>query len=199
VAAAVALLTIGDCKEAVAVVPQLIEVLDDPKQPAIVRWRLLWSLRVHQGALKKYDKLFSAMSKALTEPGLKEAKSGKMLRYDCAFLLSVLWQKEAPDAVLPVLQDFLHDDTIRIYTGITGTVGGAKVEGSGGSKGTVSEEGFEDGRIMAIEALDRLGHQRVMAHPEIIAQLQKMAANNSKFEDRVREKSGNLLTKWGVK
>jgi HEAT repeat protein len=204
VAAAVSLLNIGKCPEAVTAVPQLIDMLDNPKQPAIVRWRLLWSLRVHQQDLLNYEKLFTAMTKVLNEPGIAQARSstghnsGKMLRYDCAFLLAVLKANKAPDDVLPVLQEFLHDDTIRIFTGIKGGVGGAKKEGPAGGKDTVNEEGTEDGRIMAIAALERLGKDRVMGHPEIIAQLRNLA-NNPMFETNLREKTKNLLTQWDLK
>jgi HEAT repeat protein len=201
VAGAVALLDIDKCNEAVAAVPRLIEILDNPKQPAIVRWRILWSLRVHKDDLLKYDQLFTTMTKILTEPNLKTVtsssghNSGKMLRYDCAFLLGVLKAEKAPAEVLAVLQEFLQDDSIRIYTGSTATGGGAKVEGSGGGKGTVSERGDEDGRIMAIKALERIGPDRVKGHKDILEQLHKMAANNSMFEPQIRQAAQQALAK----
>jgi hypothetical protein len=197
VAAAVALLSIGKCEEAVAAVPQLLDVLDNPKEPAMVRWRLLWSLRVHQADLVKYDKLFTAMTRILGESDLKKQNGGKMFRYDCAFLLAVLKGADAPEEALPVLQEFLHDDSIRIFTGIKVNPKGIDEPKSG--QGTVHEEGTEDGRIMAIKALERIGYQRVMAHPPILEQLRKMAASDSKFEPRIRQEAGALLKAWGVK
>jgi HEAT repeat protein len=198
VAAAVALLYIGKCEEAVAAVPQLIEVLDNPKQPAIVRWRLLWSLRVHQVDLLKYDNLFTALRNVLREPDVKMQQGGKMLRYDCAFLLGVLKSVDAPEEALPVLQEFLADDSIRIFTGIDGPVPPRPPEVPGKDPKVV-ELGTEDGRIMAIKALERIGYQRVMAHPQIIDQLRKMAANGSMFEPKIRKEAGELLKAWGVK
>src|SRR5207249_4427116 len=118
-------------------------VLQDAKQPAVVRWRLLWALRVHHLDLLKYDTLFTAMKNVLTEPALKKETStgSKMLRYDCAYLLGVLKRQEAPEEVLPVLQDFLFDDHIRIFTGISASAGGTSSETKKtDSKGTVIEQ-----------------------------------------------------------
>jgi HEAT repeat protein len=199
VAAAVALLTIGKCDEANAAVPRLIDILDNPKQPAVVRWRILWSLRVHQEALLTYDKLFPTMTKILSEPNLRTElsstghHSGKMLRYDCAFLLSVLKRSDAPADVLPVLNEFLHDDSIRIFLGTEGSVAGAKKEGDKGGKGSVSEREGEDGRIMALKALGQLDPGRVLAQAQIMDQLRKMAADNSPFEEGIREEAKKLL------
>jgi HEAT repeat protein len=199
VAGAVALLNIGMCDEAVAAVPRLIEVLENPKQPAIVRWRLLWSLRVHKEGLLKYDQLHDAMTKVLTEPGrrLKAANGGKMLRYDCAFLLGVLKGPDAPEEALPVLQEFLFDDSIRLFTTLY-----IKNSGTGpeikGPDGKVIERGDQDGRIMAIWALERIGHARVKSYPKIIAQLRAMRDDEA-FEPEIRERAGAVLDKWGVK
>jgi HEAT repeat protein len=201
IASAVSLFDIGKCPEAAAAVPKLIEILQNPKQPAVVRWRLLWALRVHQGDLLKYDQLFTTMKNVLGEQGLQEQMSssghasGKMLRYDCAFLLSVLKQKAAPDEVVPVLKDFLYDDHIRIYTGVKTGTGGAKVEGGGGGGGSVNEQGDQDGRIMAIKAIQQLGHDRVKGNAAILDQLRKMTM--PPFEPEIREAAQAVLTAWG--
>jgi HEAT repeat protein len=205
VAACVALQGIGACEEAKAAVPQLIAVLENPKQPPFVRERILWSLRVHQAGLLDYDNLMTAMKNILVEPGLKTAvstttghSSGKMLRYDCAFLLSVLKSVNAPEEVFPVLQEFVHDDKIRIFTGLGSGGGGVKGEGTSGVKGKVQELGDSDGRIMALNALERLGIERVRTHPEILNQLKKMSTGKN-FDDDIREKAAKLLSDWGVK
>jgi HEAT repeat protein len=204
VAACVALQGIGACDEAKAAVPQLIAVLDNPKQPPFVRERILWSLRVHQAGLLDYDNLMTAMKNILVEPGLKTAvsttghSSGKMLRYDCAFLLSVLKRTQAPEEVFPVLEEFVHDDKIRVFTGLGGAGGGVKGEGTSGAKGKVQELGDSDGRIMALNALGELGFDRVRTHPEILNQLKKMSTGKN-FDDDIRDKAAKLLSDWGVK
>jgi HEAT repeat protein len=210
VAACVALQSIGACDEARAAVDALIGVLANPKQVVSVRERILWSLRVHRVDLLKYDKLFTAMAKILVEPGLKSAKSdvgrfsGKMLRYDSAFLLGVLKAADAPNEVFPVLLEFLHDDKIRIYTGINVKSTGRHIEKPKPGEDEVYERGFEDGRIMAIRALERIGYERTKANPNrrcragIIAQLLLMR-DGPTFEPAIRENAGKLLGDWGVK
>jgi HEAT repeat protein len=198
VASAMALQVIGACDEATDAVGSLVKILDDPKQPPRVRERVLWALRVHGNDLTNYEDVFTAMKKILTEPGLGESggRSGKMLRYDSAFLLGVFKQSQTPDEVFPVLLSFLKDTTIRIYTGLQGPTGGVK-EGSS-SKGNVSEQGGEDGRKMAIQALKRIGAGRVKSHPEILAQVRSLR-DDPEIQAKLREAAGDLLKEFGVK
>jgi HEAT repeat protein len=200
VSAAVALFGVGLCPEAVAAVPKLLEVLEDPNQPALVRGRVLWALRVHREELLKYDRLFVAMKKVLAEPGLKyqrRQKSGKMLRYDCAFLLGVLKGPGVPEEALPVLHQFLHDNRIRIFTGI-GSSARPRLPEQQGDDAEVVEEGTQDGRIMAIKALERVGHDRAKAHRRMIAQL-RLLSDGPAFEPEIRDAARTVLEQWGVK
>src|SRR5262249_49354603 len=124
VASAMSLQTLGPCEPATKAIPRLVKVLDDPSQPTRVRERVLWALRVHGGDLATDEDVFRAMTKVLSEKALVNAgngagRSGKMLRYDSAFLISVFKGPEVPEEVFPVLEAFLKDSTIRIYTGLS--------------------------------------------------------------------------------
>jgi HEAT repeat protein len=204
VAAAMSLQTIGNCDQALRAIPDLVRVLDDPKQPVKVRERTLWALRVHKGALRDQQIVIDALKKVLKEPGLGTltdpagGSSGKMLRYDSAFLLSVLKGVDAPDEVLDVLNDFLHDSSIRIYLGLGVTGGKAGTEDTKAGKGDAREKTGTDGRVMALDALGQLGSDRVKARAAIMTQLRAMAAENSDFEPQIREGAKKLLSKLGA-
>jgi HEAT repeat protein len=205
VAAAMSLQTIGACEEAVRVIPDLVRILDDPKQPAKVRERVLWALRVHRLDLKDNEPFITALAKILTEPGLGSksdvngAPTGKMLRYDSAFLISFFRGPQAPDATLDVLKEFLEDSGIRLYTGVKLDRGSGSSEGEKAAKGGAVERLGEDGRIMAIEALGLLGSDRVVARKAIIAQLRAMSMdNNGTYEPKIQQAAKDLLKKLGV-
>jgi HEAT repeat protein len=193
VAAAMSLQSAGPCEEAVKGMDRLVAVLDDPKQPTRVRERVLWALRVHKKTLFNHDGAFAAVKNVLTEPGLGVGGAeGKMLRYDSAFLLSVLKPGDAPDDVFPVFNDFLQDKTIRIYTGLKVTRV-VPVEGKGGSS-DVHEDGTQDGRIMAVAALIELGN-RVRAHQNVIDRVRQL--RDTTDEKELRDKCDELLKKVG--
>jgi HEAT repeat protein len=196
-AAAVSLQSIGQCEQAIAAIPELIGVLDNPQEPARVRERVLWALRVHQGELANHKKVFDALKKVLKEPGLSDpASGGKMLRFDAAFLFGIFKKADVPDEVFPVLQDFLQDSTIRVYTGLS--TGGGRVAEGGGSKSSVAEQGGEDGRIMAIQALQEIGAKRVRGQQQVIQQL-KVVRDDGTVEPKLREAAAKLLKDCGVK
>jgi HEAT repeat protein len=201
-AACMALQTTGLCDQAIAAVNALVGVLDNPKQPVLVRERILWSLRVHNTDLLKYDTVLNAMTKLLTEPGLKTRQSstgqnsGKMLWYDTAFLLGVLMGPEAPEAVMPVLQEFMGDDHVRIFLGLKVASTGTGKERPMSDKSTVNESGDSDGRIMALKALGRIGKDRVMVNVAIMNQLRKMRAGPP-FEPEIQQEAAAILTQWG--
>jgi HEAT repeat protein len=202
VAAAMSLQTIGGCDQATSAIPELLAVLDDTNQPVKVRERVLWALRVHKLALRDDERVIASLKKLLTEKGLGNrvdatgGSSGKMLRYDSAFLLSVLKRQEAPDEVLDVLNDFLHDSSIKIYAGITVTTTGGGSEGEKAGRANTEEKTTIDGRIMAIDALGQLG-DRVKKNAKIMDQLRAMSAENSPFEIHIQKAARELLKKLG--
>jgi HEAT repeat protein len=203
VAAAMSLQSIGGCEQATQAIPDLVRILDDPKQPAKVRERVLWALRVHKLSLADNEPFIAALKKILTEPGLGSksdgtgAPTGKMLRYDSAFLVSVLKGKQAPDEALDVLKEFLHDNGIRIYKGVQTVTGNAPREGDKGGQGKVIEQTSEDGRIMAIEALGQVGNDRIQARKAIVDQLRAMSMDNGGFEPNIQKAAKELLKKLG--
>jgi WD40 repeat protein len=175
----------------VAAVPQLIELVGDPNQPEIIRWRVLWMMRFHQNDLLKYDRLITVMGKVLTEPGLsgtKDNKSNKMLRYDCMLLLCFLKGSQAPEAVLPVLEELLFDENFRVFVGEESI--------AGHTKDTMKKTSDEDGRILAILALQRLGYKRAVGNAQIMNQLRKMAADDSMFEAKIHQEARKLVSDW---
>jgi HEAT repeat protein len=190
-AAAVALSRIGPGPDAVAAVPTLLGVLGNPTDDALVRERTMWPLRVHQGNLRTLN-VFPTFIKVLEEPKRPETR---MLRYDCAYMLGLFLESEAPKSVLDTLDEFLRDKTILIYdetkvgSGSTGT----EVKGS---KTTIEERGKSDGRIMAIAALERIGNERVLARPEIVRQLQALAVE-PETRPELRQPTKELLKKLG--
>jgi HEAT repeat protein len=205
VAAAVSMQTIGPCAEATRVLPDLLRVLDDPKQPVIVRERILWAARVHGEDLRANEPFIAALKKILIEPGLGSkrdeatgAASGKMLRYDAAFLISYFKGAQAPDATLDVLNEFLHDESIRRYTGRKINIGSGGGEGEKATKGGAVEQLAEDARFMAIIALGLVGDDRVIARKAIIEQLRAMSPDNSPYELKIQKAAKELLKKLGV-
>lgn len=192
VEAAVALSKIGPRKAAEDAVPGLLRILEDPASDAKVRERLMWALRVHKLNLSNFPGVFPAFTKVLHEP--KQDKN-RMLRYDCAYMLGVLQSAEAPDKALDVLLEYLKDDSILVYKGKAVKAGGTGIEVKG-SKAAVKEEGYGDGRVMAIQALGRIGADRVVRRNDIVQQLRAIAANPKTLPD-LKEKTKELLDSIG--
>jgi hypothetical protein len=193
--ACTSLVAIGVCAEVRAAVPQLIEVLDNPKQPMVVRARVLWSLCIHQNGLNQYNGLLTSLTRILAEPELP----AKMLRYHAAHLLCALQGPQAPQEVLPVLREYLHDDKVRLFGPMGQKVGitlyGELRPDMKGAVVQVSGEG--DGRVMALIALGRLGYERTKTDAAIIAQVTKLR-DGDMFHADLRKEAGKLLNQWGV-
>ena len=186
VEAATALSIIGDDKRALDIVPRLLAVLTNPNEDEKVRERVLWSLRVHNVRLSKIDGVVPAFRRVLSEPGTEK---NRMLRYDAAFLTGMLLRGDAPAEAFPVLLEYLKDDSIQVYRNKAVLVQGGGLETSGG-KTSAREVGEGDGRKLAVDALDRIGPAAVRQHPEIIAQLRRLAADDrvvASFRQQCRE------------
>ncbi len=190
VEAAVSLSKIGPGKAAVEAVPTLLKVLQDPAQNAKVRERIVWALRVHKAKLREMPDLYPIFTKILVEP---KSKENRMLRYDCAFMLGVLKGPDAPPEVMGVLLEYLKDDSILIFANKKTTVGGTGPETPTG-KTDVKEEGKDDGRILAIQALARIGAARIAERPDIVQQLQFLAKDKATLDD-LRKATKELLEK----
>jgi HEAT repeat protein len=182
VEAAKALGKIGPVPAAVEAVPTLVRVLADPGTETKIRERVIWALRPHYAnrpTIPDLPGVFDAFIKILSEP---KTEQSRMLHYDCAYMLGVLQKDKAPEKVLDTLKDFLHDKTIFIYRGAQGSTG---TTGSEVQKGeaNVKEEGKGDGRVMAIQALLRVGYSRVGKRADIMKQLRVIAADPETLPD----------------
>lgn len=184
---AMAMNRIGPIPSAAKVAPTLLEVLGDPRHDAKVRERVMWSLRPHGGNLNKMNGTFETFAKVCKEQVTFE---NKMLRYDSAYMLGMIWQQQAPDQALDVLLEFLRDDKVKVYVGTQVTVGGGGVEGPKG-KGSAKEEGKGDGRVMVCDALKMTGPGRY-ARADILKQL-NVLNNDPNLDKRLREKVVELL------
>jgi HEAT repeat protein len=192
-AAAVALSRIGPVPAAIDAVPRLLQVITNADDDANVRWRIVWSLRVHNVNLRKLPGIYPAFNKVLAEP---KTEANRMLRYDCAYLLGVLQREQAPKEVLDALLDFLQDERVQIYVSTQATVQGAGQETATG-KANVKEVGKGDGRTMATQALSEIGANRLRSRPDIVQQLQKLAADNQ-LDPELRKECQGLLKRAGA-
>jgi HEAT repeat protein len=184
---ALAIGRIGPCPASREAVPSLTKVLQDSAQDSKVRERVIWAMRAHNVALREINGVKEAFTKVLGE---RVNGENRMLRYDCAYMLGMLWQVDAPDAALDVLMEFLKDDTIQLYSGTTSSVGGAGNESVGG-QASAKESGKGDGRTMATDALKMIG-ARALARNDIVNQLQFLA-KDAKTNDVLRKKCQELL------
>jgi HEAT repeat protein len=185
---AMAMARIGNGKAAVDVLPDLLAVVGNPLHDAKVRERVIWALRVHGSDLRDMNGVKETFTKVLLE-----ARNGQnnMLRYDCAYMLGMIWQQQAPEPTLDVLAEYLHDDTIKIFEKTASSVSGVSLETKGGTT-AVEERGKGDGRIMAVDALQMMGPARYAGRAPLMKQLRVLAADNTLYEP-LRKKSAELV------
>jgi HEAT repeat protein len=170
---AMALARVGPVRASTPIVPALLDILADRQQDPRVRERVIWALRVHGGNLRTMKGPLEAFTQILGE---ERNPDNKMLRYDCAYMLGMIWQKQAPDQTLDVLHQFLLDADVKIYQKTNTGVEGAGSEIQGG-RATVKELGAGDGRIMAAEALQMMGPSRYASRKDIVSKLRTLAAD----------------------
>jgi HEAT repeat protein len=185
---AMAMARIGNGAAAVAVVPDLIGVVGNPLHDAKVRERVIWALRVHGAELRNMNGVKEAFTRVVMEA---RTEQNRMLRYDSAYMLGMIWQQQAPEPTLDVLTEYLHDDSIKIFDKTVSGVGGASAETKGGTT-AVEERGKGDGRIMAVDALKMMGPGRYAGRAPLMKQLRVLAADNTLYEP-LRTKSIELV------
>jgi HEAT repeat protein len=185
---AMALARMGNVDGSTAIVPDLLALIGNPKHDGRIRERVMWALRVHGESLSKMNNTKETFTRILGEPvGL----DNRMLRYDAAYMLGMIWQSKAPEPTLNVLAEFLHDNTILIYEKTASGVGGGGSEVvTGGVK--IKESGKGDGRIMAVDALQMMGPTRYAGRGDIMKQLRVLANDNTTYEP-LRKKSAELI------
>lgn len=184
---ATALATMGANESTERAVPRIVTVLGDSSQPIKVRERVIWALRPHARNLPSIRGVFEAFSGVLREP----RGANKMLRYDSAYMLGVIWQAKAPDATLDVLNEFLHDDTIKIFVRTATSVGGTGSE-TVGSAASAKELGRGDGRTMATQALQGIGAARYAGRAPIMQQLRRLA-DDARGDPDLRKQASKLV------
>jgi hypothetical protein len=145
-------------------------------------------MRVHFQTMRTMAGVMDAYKKIIREPLVAD---NQMLRYDAAYMLAMVWQQDCPDEAIDRLGEFLHDEKYKIFRKTTSGVGGTSSETVGGTA-TVKEVLDGDGRMMALDALERLGPRRYAQRPEIMAQLRVLAGNKSLYEP-LRKKSADLV------
>jgi HEAT repeat protein len=185
---AMAMARIGNGAAAVAAVPDLLGVVGNPVHDAKVRERVIWALRVHGSELRNMNGVKETFTKVVVEA---RNDQNRMLRYDSAYMLGMIWQQAAPEPALDVLTEYLHDDTIKIFDKTATSVGPTSLETKGGTTG-VEERGKGDGRIMAVDALQMMGPTRYAGRAPLMKQLRVIAADATAYEP-LRKKSAELV------
>jgi len=184
---AMALARIGPVTAATAIVPALLDVLTDRQQDTKVRERIIWALRVHGAGLRTLKGPLDAFAQIVKEPATFD---NKMLRYDSAYMLGMVWQSQAPASALDVLSEFLRDTDVKVYqktdTGVEGS--GSEIKGG---RASVKELGAGDGRIMAADALQMMGVSRFASRKDIMSKLRELAADKETYPP-LRKKAAEL-------
>jgi HEAT repeat protein len=186
--AAAALKGIGPGPAAVKAVPDLLKVLQDKAHDDKVRERIIWALKVHNLNLGNLPGVYPAFTKVMSEP---KNDRNFLLRYECAYLLGVLQGSQVRPAVMDVLLEYLKDDRIQVFDSTKTTVGGTGQETNSG-KANVKEIGKGDGRVMAVQALTKIGPERLRQRPDIVQQLRTLS-NGETINGDLRRACKTLL------
>ncbi len=184
---AMALARIGPVPAVVQHIPTLLEILADPRQDTKVRERVIWSLRVHAANLRNMKGPLETFTELLKEP---KNDDNKMIRYDSAYMLGMIWQQQAPAATLDMLSEFLLDANVKVYVKTDTGVEGGSETGTGKSK--LAERGEGDGRVMAADALLMMGPARYAGRQDIMRQLRELA-QDVRVSPVLRKKASDLL------
>jgi HEAT repeat protein len=193
VEAAVALSRIGPAPAARDAIPTLVKVLQDAGNPAKVRERTLWALRAHAQELPNHPEVFDTLNRIVREPG---THLNRMLRYDSAFILGHFQKDAVSKEVLDVLSEFLKDTSIKIFKGNEVSTGAATTGERSGREARVVERGIKDGRVMAVQALTKIGRTRVRARQDIMGQLRRLRDDPKTFPE-LRDQIREALTEFG--
>jgi HEAT repeat protein len=167
-------------------IPALINIIKDTNTPSKVRERTLWILANYQRELPDRKDVFDVLVPIVSSP---RTENNKMLRYHTAFMLGAFWRERAPDKALDVLEEFLKDNTIKLFKGTDVESGGASGVEKTGGEAKVKEVGVGDGRVMAVIALKLMGKERVQPRRVIMQQLQTLRKSP---DPRLRDEIADL-------
>lgn len=185
---AMALSRIGPVAGAANVAPELVSLMADVQHDIKVRERVMWALRVHRENLRNMPGTKEAFGRILQEP---RSQDNRMLRYDCAYMLGMIWRQQAPPETLNVLSEYLDDRTIQIFVAVGTSVTGGTDEIKGGPA-TVKVSTKGDGRVMAADALQSMGPGVYGSRKDILTKLNAIVADPSAYEP-LRKKASALI------
>jgi HEAT repeat protein len=193
--AVVALSNMGDLPQIRERMPQLLEVLGNPRDDGEVRARMTWLL---YPAIEKKDRDILDAAKPIMERVCAESptKDNAIARYQCGYLLAIQYTTQTPDSAVSALQDWLYDTSTVNFGGVQTSADASGSERKG--KGTSATEIVGgDSRCAAVRGLGLVGRERVVARPEIVDQLRRLADDAKAFPE-LRKDCRNLLKKLGV-
>jgi HEAT repeat protein len=185
VESAEALTGMGNIAAVQGKIPDLLRVLGNPNEDGDLRIRLAWLFNAFVEHRPTMQAAFPVMSKICAEPATKDNGS---TRYHCAYLLSIAYRQQAPDAAISVLADWLKDNTGKIYSNKRSSVGAQGLEKKGNAEVQLVLEG--DSRIMAVDALRLIGRERIERSGrlnDIIQQLQGLVKDNDTHKELKKE------------
>jgi hypothetical protein len=174
-------------------IPQMLTVLGNPNEPGDLRIRTAWLFNEFLVA-KQADAVksgYDTFAKVCAEPSNKDNGS---TRYHCAWLLGIVYQREAPDPALVVLEEWLYDTTGKLYGGKVASSGVSGTEKKSQDNVDAVLEG--DSRVMAVQALKFIGKGRVRDRPKIVQQLQVLA-KDEKTNPELKKDARDLLNLLG--
>ncbi len=184
-------LGVGDVPAVRQRIPEVLELLADPREPGTLRLRAAWLFNAFLGDSKMMGQASPVMAKVCGET---LNKNNGEARFHCAYLLGLVKTRETPDAALNVLADVLQDDTFKLYKNkaVKFDASGSEVK----TKSSVELELVGDGRSMAVEVLGLIGRDRILARDDIVKQLRVLAGDPKTFPD-LRTQTKELLKKLG--
>jgi HEAT repeat protein len=171
-------------------IPDVLKVLGNPDENADLRLRAAWLFNSFFTDLPTMEAAKPVMERLCSE----RDKASAFVRYHCASLLAGRFQSKAPDAALNALEEWLYDNSGKMYAGVDSKVGAQGVETKGNVELKTLVTG--DSREMAVDALHFIGLARVRARPKLVEQLGVLAKASDTHKD-LREKAQKLLKAIG--
>jgi HEAT repeat protein len=170
-AAAKALRRVGTAKATRPAIPTLLNVLSSKSISVGLRLKVLYVLQIHLVEMSKRPGFFQKLE-AICDEARGEDITNRLLRYHTAYLLGRSKKEKVNARTLDVLLEYLKDTSILLDNGKK-----------------------DDGRVMAVDALESIGADRVRPLPEIRQQLQALAKDAR--DDNLRNKASAFLLRLG--
>jgi FKBP-type peptidyl-prolyl cis-trans isomerase FkpA len=151
-------------------IPEMLDVLRNPRENGDVRLRLTWVFKRLINHAATMQKAIPVLTKICEERA--NNKEQAFTRYQCAALLAAVQREKAPESALDALRECLGDPIGKLY------------DDRGDHTG--------DPRVGAVEALGRIGLNRVRARQDILKQLRVLAADKGVWP-KLRTDADNLV------